>query len=143
MQTIRTDATQVLSTHDLEATPARASILRICMNSDKPIDVNFVASKMGSKAHLATVYRTLEKFVTVGILERIDFQEGKFRYEYMHGHHHHAVCNSCGSVEDISDTTSEIEALEKRLAKQSGFSVTKHVLELFGLCNKCQRSNLV
>jgi Fur family ferric uptake transcriptional regulator len=140
MQTIRTDATQVLSTHALEATPARISILRICMNSDKPIDVNFVAGKMGSKAHLATVYRTLEKFVSAGILERIDFQEGKFRYEFMHDHHHHAVCNSCGKVEDISDTTSEIEALENRLSKQSGFSVTKHVLELFGLCKKCQRS---
>lgn len=141
MQIIRT-AKELLISKGLEATPARVQILSICMDSKLPLDVNFVAEKMGSKAHLATVYRTLEKFVTVGILERIDFQEGKFRYEYMHSHHHHAVCNSCGKVEDIAESSRELKAIEKRLSSDSGFSVTKHILELFGLCNKCQKKGI-
>ncbi len=131
----------ILLDHNLKPSRARLGILTICLNSDTPLDVTQVSDKLAGHTHLSTVYRTLEKFVSVGILERIDFQEGKFRYEFMHGHHHHAVCNSCGSVEDVSDSSSEIEALERRLSKQSGFSVTKHVLELFGLCHKCQRSH--
>ncbi len=132
---------QILSSKNLKPSTARTLILGICMNSDLPLDVDAVASKMGTKAHLATVYRTLEKFVSVGILERIDFQEGKFRYEFMHGHHHHAICNSCGKVEDVVDSLTEVEAIESRIQKESGFRVTKHALELFGICNKCQRSN--
>ena len=138
MQTIRTSIKDILTTHGLAATPAREAILRTCMTSDKPLDVNFVASKMGDIAHLATVYRTLEKFVAVGILERVDFQEGKFRYEYVKEHHHHVVCNDCGKVADIQD--SGIEKIEQSVSQQTGFIVTKHSLELFGLCNKCQRS---
>lgn len=137
MQTIRTTK-EILRASGLEVTPARELILYICMNSSTPIDVNFVSLKMGNKAHLATVYRTLEKFVGVGILDRIDFQEGKFRYEYMHNHHHHVVCNDCGKVADIKD--SGIEKIEQSVSLQTGFIVTKHSLELFGLCNKCQRS---
>lgn len=142
MQTIRTDVETILSSHGLEVTPARLAILRLCIKSDKPLDVDFVASKIGSKAHLATVYRTLEKFVTAGILERIDFQEGKFRYEYLHSHHHHAVCEHCGKVEDIVDTQTQVNSLEKSLALNSGFTVTKHTLELFGICNNCQKKGI-
>ncbi len=142
MRMTRTDAiNQVLFSKGLKPSTARTIILRICMDSDLPLDVDQVAGKLGTKAHLATVYRTLEKFVSAGILERIDFQEGKFRYEYMHGHHHHAVCNICGKVEDVVDTLTEVFAIENRLQQESGFRVTKHALELFGICNKCQRSN--
>ena len=132
---------EILVSKKLKPSSARMLILGICMNSDLPLDVDTVVEKMGKKAHLATIYRTLEKFVSVHILERIDFQEGKFRYEFMHGHHHHAVCNTCGKVEDVHDSLTEVEAIENRLQKESGFRVTKHALELFGICNKCQRSN--
>jgi Fur family transcriptional regulator, ferric uptake regulator len=132
---------QILTSKGLKPSVARNLILGICIESDLPLDVDSVAQKMGTKAHLATIYRTLEKFVSVRILDRIDFQEGKFRYEYMHGHHHHAVCNSCGKVEDVVDSLTEVEAIESRIRKESGFKVTKHALELFGICNKCQRSN--
>jgi Fe2+ or Zn2+ uptake regulation protein len=129
----------ILTNKKIKASTARLNILSVCVMSDTPLDVDFVAKKMGSKAHLSTIYRALETFVTAGILEKIDFQEGKFRYEYMHDHHHHAICNSCGKVEDIGD--SGIEAIESRIEKKTGFSISKHVLELFGLCSKCQRSN--
>jgi Fe2+ or Zn2+ uptake regulation protein len=138
MQMIRT-AKELLISKGLEATPARVQILALCMSSELPLDVNSVADKIGTKAHLATVYRNLEMFVAARILERIDFQEGKFRYEYLRSHHHHAVCTICGSVEDVKDTTTEVKAIEDRVHKESGFTVTKHMIELFGLCNKCQK----
>lgn len=135
------DINLLLLSKNLKPSTARTLILGICMNSDLPLDVDSVASKMGAKAHLATIYRTLEKLVSVHLLERVDFQEGKFRYEFMHDHHHHAVCNTCGKVEDVADSLTEVSAIETRIKKESGFAVTRHVLELFGICNKCQRSH--
>lgn len=141
MQTIRI-ATELLISKGIEVTPARVAVLSVCIDSDLPLDVQSVAKQIKDGAHLATIYRTLEKYVKLGILERIDFQEGKFRYEYPHSHHHHAVCNCCGRVEDVQDTSMEIRAIEDRVRHESGFSVTKHVVELFGICNICQKKGL-
>mgnify|MGYP000288938213 CR=1 FL=1 len=138
MQTIRISK-DLLVQNNLEATPARIRVLSICLGSETPLLVEEVASKVGSTAHLATIYRTLEKLVKVGILEKIDFHEGKFRYEYPRHHHHHAVCESCGKIEDVVDTQSEIGSIEARVAQESGFFVTRHIMELFGICNKCRQ----
>jgi len=138
MQTVR-NTKEILTEAGIEITPARTHILSICMRSSTPLTVEDVAIKVGTTAHLATIYRTLEKLVQAGLLERIDFQEGKFRYEYPHHHHHHAVCECCGKIEDIEDSQTEITSIENRVTKESGFLVTRHVMELFGLCNKCQQ----
>jgi Fur family ferric uptake transcriptional regulator len=132
----RNNIGQLLLAKGIKPTTSRLKILAACIDEDIPLDVDDVAKKVGDKAHLATVYRTLEKLVSAGLLERIDFQEGKFRYEYVHDHHHHAVCDSCGKVEDVTDAG--IEAIESRIKKESGFLVTKHAIELFGFCNTCQ-----
>ena len=132
----RNDLNKLLSGKGLKPTAPRLAILSACAGETVPLDVHDVAGKVGDQVHLATIYRTLEKFVTVGILERIDFQEGKFRYEFVHAHHHHAVCDSCGKVEDVTDAG--IEAIESHIKKNSGFLVIKHTVELFGLCHTCQ-----
>lgn len=138
MQIFRT-STSILRDAGLEPTPARVKILDICLNSDLPLEVSEVASSVGRHAHLATVYRTLEKLVTLGILVRVDFHEGKFRYEFPRTHHHHAICESCGKIEDIKNSEAELTSIEKSVTSESGFVVSRHVMELFGLCNKCQK----
>lgn len=134
-----TKQAELLVTHGIKISPARLSVLSACMGANVPLDASQVYEKLGGKVHLATVYRTLEKFVSLGLLERIDFQEGKFRYEYLHMHHHHAVCESCGKVDDVSDTLTEIGAIENRVKRGTGFKVIKHSLELFGICHTCQQ----
>lgn len=138
MRMTRKDIISLLQLKGIKSSAARLKIMQICCSSDLPLDVQEVTSLLKNEIHLSTVYRTLEKFVAVGILERVDFQEGKFRYEYVKEHHHHVVCNDCGKVADIQD--SGIEKIEQSVSLQTGFIVTKHSLELFGLCNKCQRS---
>lgn len=120
----------------LVPTRARLEILSICMKTKIPVDVMHVANKLGDSTHLATIYRTLEKFASLGILTRVDFQEGKFRYEYVHDHHHHAVCESCGSIAEVKDH--HLEKAMNAVKVGAGFSVTRHALELFGLCQGCQ-----
>lgn len=141
MRMTRNNLSELLAAKGIKPTPSRLKILSACVNEDIPLDVNDVAKKVGNTVHLATIYRTLETFMTAGLLERVDFQEGKFRYEFIHDHHHHAVCDSCGKVEDVTDAG--IEAIESRVKKESGFLVTKHIIELFGTCNICQTKGAV
>lgn len=133
-------ASDLLVHKKIEATPARVKILSAAMSSDIPLEAIEVAAIIGDSAHLATIYRTLEKFVKAGILERVDFQEGKFRYEFVRHHHHHAVCESCGKIENVEDEG--IEAIESRVRRESGFLVRKHAIELFGLCSICQKRGI-
>lgn len=137
MRMTRTNAIkEIIASKGISPTKARLQILAICMEASTPVDALYVASKLGNSAHLATVYRTLEKFAGLGVLTRIDFQEGKFRYEYLQDHHHHAVCESCGSIADVQDKA--LEKIMQEINVGSGFSVTRHALELFGLCKGCQ-----
>lgn len=135
MQTIRTN--EILLAAGLEPTPARRRIFEICVKAQHPLTVADVAARVGETAHLATIYRTLEKFATANLLTRVDFQEGKFRYEYVHDHHHHAVCEGCGQVTEVQDP--QLETIMAKLKVGRGFSITRHALELFGLCQSCQR----
>lgn len=133
------DLKNILLEKNLKPSPARLRILDIFTKSHLPLDVDQLLHKLHGSTHLATVYRTLEKLVAASVLERVNFQEGKFRYEYMTSHHHHAVCQDCGNIEDVVDSSTEVSQIEERIKRESGFQVTKHYLELFGTCNKCQR----
>lgn len=130
-------AATLLRSSRITPTIPRQNILSICLTSKRPLTVADVASRVGERAHLATIYRTLEKFVSVGILSRIDFQEGKSRYEYVHEHHHHAVCDGCGLIVEVHDHALENSA--DHLHVGQGFAVTRHLIEFFGLCHNCQK----
>ncbi len=137
MRMSRKNINEIISASGIKITPARIRVLDTLINSKKPLTVEDVAKKLGSQAHLATIYRTLEKFVSVGIFERVDFQEGKFRYEYVHDHHHHAVCDSCHTIVEIKDSTFEKQI--NKLNISGGFNITRHAIEFFGLCGPCQK----
>jgi Fur family ferric uptake transcriptional regulator len=84
----------------------------------------------------ATVYRILTGFVEMGIVRDVHLGNREIRYELTDNeHHHHLVCDNCGSIEDIS--LSE-DALLKEAHTQSSFKIRTHSLEFFGMCKKCQ-----
>jgi Fe2+ or Zn2+ uptake regulation protein len=83
-----------------------------------------------------TVYRTLDCFVDLGIVGKTQFKDKTAKYELVTvaNHHHHLVCDKCGSVEDIPLDDS---ILLKRVRKQTDFQVNSHSLEFFGICANC------
>jgi Fur family ferric uptake transcriptional regulator len=86
----------------------------------------------------ATIYRTLQWMVEAGIARRVDFGEGRFRFEhsYRHPRHFHLVCKSCNqSFEFLS---SDIEALVEEVATARSFSPSQSVLQIYGICESCQ-----
>ena len=86
----------------------------------------------------ATVYRTLQWMVEAGIARKVDFGEGRFRFEhsYRHPRHFHLICKSCNrSFEFLS---SDIESLLEEVAAARNFTARQSVLQIHGTCDSCR-----
>ena len=84
---------------------------------------------------LATVYRVLMQFEQAGLLKRSHFESGKSVFELNEGQHHdHLVCVTCGRVEEFYDA--EIEKRQNKVAKERGFAIRDHSLQLYADCTK-------
>lgn len=90
------------------------------------------AAAIDSRIALSTVYRTVRLLVDAGMLERHEFTDGRARYESAnHEHHDHLIDLRTGAV--IEFRSPEIEALQAKIARDLGFRITGHRLQLFCL----------
>ena len=90
------------------------------------------------KISRATVYRTLQWMVDAGIARKVDFGEGRFRFEhaYRHPRHFHLICKSCSRSSEF--LSSDIEVLLEEIAVARGFEARQSVLQIHGTCEDCQ-----
>ena len=85
----------------------------------------------------ATVFRALDLFASLGLVERVDLPDGEHAYVTCEpAHHHHAICTSCGRSVDLTDIG--LTPVLRETGNRLGFRITTHRLELFGLCASCQ-----
>lgn len=81
---------------------------------------------------IATVYRTVRLFEEAGIINRLDFRDGRSRYEeHSDDHHDHLIDMKTGKVVEFVDA--EIEALQEAIARKLGYRLVDHRLELYGM----------
>lgn len=123
----------------IKKTPARMGILEFLSGSESPVDVSQISLFLKEKklnTNKVTVYRIIDVLYKNGFIDRLEFGEGKFRYEIKKADHHHFICEKCGDISDISDCN--IEVLEHHIAQKKGLLVKRHSLEFFGLCKNCQ-----
>ncbi len=86
----------------------------------------------------ATVYRTLQWMVDAGIARKVDFGEGRFRFEhsYRHPRHFHLICKTCNQSSEF--LSSEIVALFEEIASARNFTARQSVLQIYGECDDCR-----
>ena len=90
------------------------------------------ASALDAGISIATVYRTVKLFEEAGILERVEFGDGRARYEDAERNHHdHLIDLNSGKVIEFLDP--EIEALQEKIAQRLGYRLKGHKLELYGV----------
>jgi len=90
------------------------------------------AAARDPRISLSTVYRTVRLLEGAGIIERHEFGDGRARYEPVgHGHHDHLINVSTGEV--IEFKNEQIERLQENVARELGFRLIGHRLELFGI----------
>jgi Fur family ferric uptake transcriptional regulator len=119
----------------LRMTGQRRIIAQVLADAHDHPDVELVyrrASERDKRISLSTVYRTLKLFEMKGILERHDFGRGRGQYEDAdRGHHDHLIDVSTGRV--IEFQNDEIERLQVAIARELGFDLVGHKLELYGV----------
>ncbi len=119
----------------MRMTGQRRTIARVIAEARDHPDVEELhrrAAAIDPKISIATVYRTVKLFEDAGILERHDFGDGRARYEPVSDEHHdHLIDLNTGEV--IEFTSPEIEALQEKIARELGYRLVDHRLELYGV----------
>lgn len=117
----------------LKMTGPRKTILKVLGESADHPSVETVyerAKALDSSISIATVYRTLNMLDELDLVTRHEFNESFSRYETNMEHHHHLIDLETGQV--IEFQNSELEVLKERIAREMGFELVDHRLELYG-----------
>lgn len=138
---MKLDYGEILKNSNIRVTSSRVMILENFYKTKRPIRAEDVYLNLKNKLDEVTVYRTLSSFEKNKIIRRVNLKKDSAYFELNNDHHHHIVCESCGKIEDFRENV-EIEKILKKIVEgSSNFkNINEHSLELFGLCNFCNKS---
>ncbi len=121
-------------------TEARRVVVEVIQKSKKaltPVQVFDLARKKYRELGLVSVYRTLEKLEELRLVQRVHQPQGCQAFVAAGvGHQHLLLCQKCGTV--MLFEGDELDGLIKSIARKTGYQITEHWLQLFGLCENCQ-----
>jgi Fur family ferric uptake transcriptional regulator len=135
--------TERLSEKGYRLTPQRLMILSAIESSHEHISAEEIYAQVAAKyphVNISTVYRTLELLKRLGMVYEIDLGEGRIRYHAAEsGHHHHLVCQECGLVIDIDEST--LSSLRNIILRDYNFRAELRHVAIFGLCENCRKKS--
>lgn len=134
---------KALKDNGLKYTKQREVLLKILYNSD----VHFTPEALHSlvkkdypelNVGIATVYRTLNLLEDSGMATSISFGAQGKKFELANKpHHDHLICKSCNKIVEFEDAS--IERKQLNVAKEYGFALTSHIMQLYGICSDCSK----
>ncbi|MDT2031408.1 Fur family transcriptional regulator [Planktomarina sp.] len=129
------DILQRCAQNGLRMTDQRRTVAQVLESSQDHPDVEELyarALKLDPRISIATVYRSVKLFEESGILEKLEFGDGRARYEDAErDHHDHLIDMNSGEVIEFIDP--DIEALQEKIAERLGYRLKGHRLELYGV----------
>ena len=134
----RTGVLKQLAERGFRDTRARRSIVETVLNKDGQFSARQLHEELRRRGvGRATVFRTLDLLVELGVLNRLHTDDRCSSYIVCADrHHHHLVCDRCGAVQEISD--GRVERALRAMAAESGFRAREHHVEIVGSCRDCQ-----
>jgi Fe2+ or Zn2+ uptake regulation protein len=126
----------------LRYTPRRRLLVEALARAARPVTIPEL-HRADAGLSQSTVYRNLTGMEAAGVVRRVAGPGEFARYELAEGltsHHHHLVCTSCGTVQDVEVSAAVERALGRELAavaRSSGFQVDAHQIDLLGRCARC------
>jgi Fur family ferric uptake transcriptional regulator len=129
-----------LRSHGYRITPQREMIIEAIAHNGHHIDAEEIYNLIQERTravNIATVYRTLDLLVELGLASRIDLGEGRVVYAtFQHGPHIHLVCRQCGQITDANQDL--LATLNQQLRAEYQFAPDLQHISILGLCQKCQ-----
>ncbi|MFZ2256837.1 MAG: Fur family transcriptional regulator [Clostridiaceae bacterium] len=130
----------------LKLTPQRLTILDVIIRAEGSHltieELYEMVKVVKPETGVATVYRTILLFEELGIVKKLDLNDGIYRYELNHEEevhgHHHLVCSACGKVEEVKDDL--LDSVEQVIEKEYKFRIKDHSLKFYGLCRDCYKN---
>lgn len=134
---------EIFLKEDLRYTRQREIIWQEICSSDEhrdAEDIYFTLKNRGVAVSRATVYRTIEVLVRNNLVRALNIGDGRFRYEKKldQMHHDHLVCIECGKIIEFLDLN--VEKQQEEIAKNHGFTLVRHIHQLFGVCEECRKN---
>ncbi len=126
----------------LRYTREREKILKSIIQMKGHFDAEelyFNIKKQYKNVVLATVYNTLDLLTACGILNRYRFGTDHYRYEKILNkpNHYHLICLNCGKITEF--TSNDIAQIEVKISRSRNFLIKNSSLQIFGICNECQK----
>jgi len=116
--------------------PRKQILAALTFHPQSVVDIIRFLRKKKAPVDMTTIYRTLAVLLELGVVGKTKCYDNTTMFELLsEDHHHHLICNDCGSIEDIS---LDEHLLMDQVNHQTKFQVQNHSLEFFGLCTSCQ-----
>lgn len=136
---VTSEAAPMLAQAELRPTRQRMVVVEALARSEKPVTAQGLHAQLSRDGYgpgLATVYRTLQALAHAGLARTFAAREGEQAYKLCEPeHHHHLICDRCGSVVEIPSC--EVESWATAVAAKRGFVVRSHQADIQGLCARC------
>jgi len=119
----------------------RDAILRVVRDMTSHPTANWIYDQVRGEIpniSLGTVYRNLRLLVEEGQISEIELARTLSRFDGNTQYHHHFICEQCGRVFDVGNDERMERAMVDEMSQGTGFKITHHRYELYGLCKDCQ-----
>ena len=135
------DITDKLGERGYRLTPQRMMVLAAIEDSTNHISAEEIYAQIIEQyphVNISTIYRTLDLLKRLGLVTETDLGGGRVRYHPAdRGHHHHLVCQQCGSIIDLDESI--LVPLKDTLRREYKFDADLRHLAIFGQCSKCRQ----
>ncbi|MFZ5353192.1 MAG: Fur family transcriptional regulator [Bacillota bacterium] len=136
------DIVKSLKDKGFKVTPQRIAVYEILRNTKEHPTVDMIYNRLQPlypTMSLATVYKSLEVFKELNLVQELNVGEDKFRYDANVNQHPHITCMSCGKVEDVDDEM--LFNLLEQVTNKTGYTLVNQQLYFFGYCPSCKTNN--
>lgn len=134
------EALDTLKVSGVRITPQRHAILEYLINSIAHPTADEIYKALEGKfpnMSVATVYNNLRVFKDVGLVKELTYGDSSSRFDFTTHDHYHAICESCGKIVDFQYPG--LDEVEQFASHVTGFKVSHHRLEVYGLCPDCAK----
>ena len=131
---------KILRDNGCKVTPQRLAVYDMLSHTTEHPTAEMISQKVKEQyptMSFATVYKSVEIFSKLGVIQVLNTGEDSFRYDAKTSEHPHIKCTKCGRVNDVSHL--DARAVESLVENETGFKVNGHQFYFYGICPDCQK----